>query len=215
MPAVRSCCGRLCAQIFIKSMTKSYTRNKKLKDWINKMSRLCQPDNIVWINGTEQQRKELEEEALATGEMVRLDQEKLPNCLYHRTAVDDVARTEHLTFICTKKKEDAGPTNNWMSPAGAYKKARAIFKGSMIGRTMYVVPFSMGPVGSKFSKIGVELTDSIYVVLNMLIMTRVGEDVLRSLEEKDEFTKCLHSKAKLDIKTGLSCISPKIILYGA
>jgi phosphoenolpyruvate carboxykinase (GTP) len=184
-------------------MKKSYTRNKKLKDWINKMSELCQPDNIVWINGTERQRKELEDEAVATGELIRLDQEKLSGCLYHRTAVDDVARTEHLTFICTKKKEDAGPTNNWMSPYDAYKKARGIFKGSMVGRTMYVVPFSMGPVGSKFSKIGVELTDSIYVVLNMLIMTRVGEDVLRFLEKKDEFTRCLHSKANLDINNRL------------
>jgi phosphoenolpyruvate carboxykinase (GTP) len=117
----------------------------------------------------------------------------------HRTAANDVARTEHLTFICTKKKHDAGPNNNWMSPQAAYRKARKIFRGAMQGRTMYVIPFSMGPVGSPFSKIGVELTDSIYVVLNMLIMTRAGEQVLRQLEKNDDFTRCLHSKAEVNI----------------
>ncbi|MDI6758967.1 MAG: phosphoenolpyruvate carboxykinase (GTP) [Candidatus Omnitrophota bacterium] len=179
------------------------THNKKLRDWVKKMARLCQPDNICWIDGSDSQRQALEKEASVLGEIIELNQQKLPGCFLHRTAIDDVARTEHLTFICTKKKRDAGPTNNWMSPLAAYKKARVIFKGAMQGRTMYVIPFSMGPVGSEFSKIGVELTDSRYVVLNMLIMTRVGEVVLRQLEKEDGFTKCLHSKAGLDINKRL------------
>lgn len=179
------------------------THNKKLKDWVTKMARLCQPEKIVWIDGSSGQKQQLEKEAISSGEIIQLNQEKLPGCFLHRTAKDDVARTEHLTFICTKKKHDAGPNNNWMSPPVAYRKAKAIFNGSMAGRTMYVIPFSMGPVGSPFSKIGVELTDSRYVVLNMLIMTRVGEVVLRQLEKDDDFTKCLHSKAQLDINKRL------------
>ena len=179
------------------------THNKKLKEWVNKMARMCKPDDIVWIDGSEGQKQLLEKEALLSGEIMQLNQEKLPGCFLHRTAVDDVARTEHLTFICTKIKHDAGPTNNWMSPQSAYRKAKAIFKGAMAGRTMYVIPFSMGPVGSPFSKIGVELTDSRYVALNMLIMARVGEEVLRQLEKDDHFTRCLHSKAQLDINKRL------------
>jgi phosphoenolpyruvate carboxykinase (GTP) len=180
------------------------THNKKLKAWVNKMAKLCQPDEIVWIDGSPEQKARLESEALNAGELIQLNQEKLPGCFLHRTHPNDVARTEHLTYICTKKKHDAGPTNNWMSPRVAYKKAKEIFKGSMAGRKMYVIPFSMGPVGSPFSKIGVELTDSRYVVLNMLIMTRAGEAVLKQLEqEEDNFTKCLHSKADLDINRRL------------
>ncbi|MFZ2357374.1 MAG: phosphoenolpyruvate carboxykinase, partial [Candidatus Omnitrophota bacterium] len=146
-------------------MVKPGTTNKKLKDWVNKMARLCQPDEVVWIDGSLAQKEQLEIESVASGELIELNQEKLPGCFLHRTDPNDVARTEHLTFICTKKKHDAGPTNNWMSPLTAYRKAYAIFKGSMRGRTMYIIPFSMGPVGSPFSKIGVELTDSRYVVL--------------------------------------------------
>jgi len=184
-------------------MTKSPTSNKKLKDWVEKMAKLCKSASIVWINGTEEQRAVLEAEAQETGELIELDQKKLPGCFLHRTAIDDVARTEHLTFICTKKKHDAGPNNNWMAPQAAYRKARGIFKGAMKGRAMYVIPFSMGPVGSEFSKIGVELTDSLYVVLNMLIMTRVGNAVLKELDKGRDFTKCLHSKAELDINKRL------------
>ena len=184
-------------------MKKFPTHNKKLRDWVNKMARLCEPDDIIWIDGSDEQKRLLEKEAIISGELIQLNQEKLPGCFLHRTAIDDVARTEHLTFICTKKKHDAGPTNNWMPKGLAYKKAKAIFKGAMAGRTMYVIPFSMGPVGSPFSKIGVELTDSRYVVLNMLIMTRVGVAVLRQLEKEDTFTKCFHSKAQLDINKRL------------
>jgi phosphoenolpyruvate carboxykinase (GTP) len=184
-------------------MTNYPTHNKKLKDWVNKMARMCSPEKIVWIDGTDIQRKSIEKEAISNGEIIQLDQEKLPGCLLHRSAPDDVARTEHLTFICTKRKRDAGPTNNWMSPRLAYRKARAILKDAMRGRTMYVIPFSMGPVGSPFSKIGVELTDSRYVVLNMLIMSRVGISILKELDKDSEFTKCLHSKAELDINKRL------------
>jgi phosphoenolpyruvate carboxykinase (GTP) len=184
------------------------TTNKKLKDWVEKMAQMCQPEEIVWIDGTDAQRERLEKECVVSSELIELNQEKLPGCFLHRTAIDDVARTEHLTYICTKRKQDAGPTNNWMSPRDGYNKARAIFKGAMKGRVMYVIPFSMGPVGSPFSKIGVELTDSRYVVLNMLIMARCGESVLRQLELQDAesntgFTKCLHSKAQLDINKRL------------
>ncbi len=167
--------------------------------WVDEMARLCQPDQIVWIDGSEAERERLTEAAAATGEVVRLDREKLPGCLYHRTATNDVARTEDLTFICTSRREDAGPTNNWMAPEDAYRRAGAIFAGAMKGRTMYVIPFSMGPVGSPFSKIGIELTDSIYVVLNMRIMTHVGTAVLQQLDADGEFTKCLHSKADLNL----------------
>ena len=172
---------------------------EELKTWINSCAKLCQPDEIVWIDGSPDQKARLEKEAFATGELFPLHPQKLPGCVLHRTAVNDVARTEGLTFICTSKKGDAGPTNNWMHPKTAYKKARAIFKGSMKGRTMFVIPFSMGPVGSPFSKIGVELTDSRYVVLNMLIMTKAGKAVLNQLKKTPKFTKCLHSKANLDI----------------
>ena len=184
-------------------MNKTPTTSKKVKDWVSKMAKLCQPDDIVWIDGSAEQHKQLELEAMSSGEIIQLNKEKLPGCFLHRTAIDDVARTEHLTFICTKNKNDAGPTNNWMPPATAYKNAKVIFNGAMKGRAMYVIPFSMGPVGSTFSKIGIELTDSRYVVLNMLIMARAGESVLRQLESGGDFTKCLHSKAELDIKKRL------------
>jgi phosphoenolpyruvate carboxykinase (GTP) len=174
--------------------------HKKLNNWVKECVRLCKPDNVVWVDGSEQMRKGLEKQAVKTGEVIRLNQKKLPGCLLHRTALNDVARTENLTFICTPTRKEAGPTNNWMPPKEAYEKAGEIFAGSMKGRTMYVIPFSMGPVGSEFSKIGVELTDSIYVVLNMYIMTRVGSRVLEYLGAKRDFTKCLHSKADLDIK---------------
>jgi len=174
------------------------TNHKELKDWVNKMAALCKPDNIVWIDGSEEEKKRLEEKAFSTGELIKLNSKKLPGCTYHRTALNDTARTEHLTFICTSKQSDAGPNNNWMAPQDAYAKARTYFSGSMRGRTMYVIPFSMGPVGSEFSKIGIELTDSIYVVLNMRIMTRIGKPVLEKLGTDGVFTKCLHSVGEWD-----------------
>ncbi len=179
------------------------TGNIKLKNWVKECAELCQPDNIVWCDGSEAEKERLEKQAFATGELIQLNQEKLPGCAYHRTATNDVARTEHLTFICTRRKEDAGPTNNWMSPEEGYERAGAIFRGSMRGRTMYVIPFSMGPIGSPFSKIGVELSDSIYVVLNMRIMTNMGQAVLNALGTDGKFTKALHGKAERDINKRL------------
>jgi len=179
------------------------TPHSKLKAWVDEMARLCQPDKIVWIDGSEAEKKRLEEEAIASGEVIRLNDKLFPGCLYSRTALNDVARTEHLTYICSKTKADVGPNNNWMAPEEGYRRAGEIFKGSMKGRTMYVIPFSMGVVGSPFSKIGVELTDSIYVVLNMRIMTRVGKKVLEQLGADGEFTKCLHGKADLDVNKRL------------
>ncbi len=167
------------------------------------MAAMCQPDQIHWCDGSEDERNQLTAQAVKTGELLELNQEELPGCYLHRTAANDVARTEHLTYICTSFQGDAGPNNNWMSPREGYAKARGFFKGAMKGRTMYVVPFAMGPVGSPFSKIGIELTDSIYVVLNMRIMTRMGREVMDALGPEGEFTKCLHSKADLDINRRL------------
>jgi phosphoenolpyruvate carboxykinase (GTP) len=178
-------------------------QHRELQEWVEEMARLCEPDNIVLVDGSDEEKDRLTGEAVGTGEVQWLDQQKLPGCLYHRTALNDVARTEDLTYICTRLREDAGPTNNWMSPEEGYRRAGEIFKGSMRGRTMYVIPFSMGPVGSPFSKIGVELTDSIYVVLNMRIMTHIGAPVLKQLGAGGAFTRCLHSKADLDIKRRL------------
>ncbi len=170
------------------------TNNKKVLTWLEEMKALCKPEKVVWIDGSEAQLEALREEAVETGEIIKLNQEKLPGCYYHRTAENDVARVEDRTFICTETEEEAGPINNWMAPAEMYAKLNALYDGSMKGRTMYVIPYSMGPVGSPFSKIGVELTDSIYVVLNMDIMTRVGNDVLKALGEDGDFVKCLHAK---------------------
>ena len=177
---------------------KAPTKHKKLIAWVNEMAKICQPEKIVWINGSEEEKKKLEEEAISTGELIRLNQKKLPGCFLHRSDPSDVARSEKLTYICTKRKNDAGPNNNWMEPKEAYKRAREIFSGSMKGRTLYVIPFSMGPIGSEFSKIGVELTDSIYVVLNMRIMSRIGQEVLDQLGTNGSFTKCMHGKADLN-----------------
>ncbi len=170
------------------------TNNKVVLSWLDEMKALTTPDSIVWIDGSEEQLEALRAEAVATGEMIKLNQEKLPGCYYHRTAENDVARVEDRTFICTPTKEEAGPVNNWMEPSEMYAKLNALYKGSMKGRTMYVIPYSMGPVGSPFSKIGIELTDSIYVVLNMAIMTRIGKAVIDQLGDSADFVKCLHAK---------------------
>ncbi|MBR6427412.1 MAG: phosphoenolpyruvate carboxykinase (GTP) [Clostridia bacterium] len=167
------------------------------------------PDRIVWIDGSAEQKKELEEQAVKTGELIRLNQDKYPGCFLHRTAVNDVARVEGRTFICTRKREDAGNVNNWIDPEECYARLKKIFRGSMRGRTMYVIPYSMGPVGSEFSKIGIELTDSIYVVLNMLIMTRAGKTVLDMLGDSPDFIKGLHSKAELDENNRYICHFPE------
>ncbi len=176
----------------------SLTTNKYVNSWIDEMAAMTQPDKIVWIDGSDEQTEALRAEACATGEIIKLNQDKLPNCYLHRTAINDVARVEGRTFICTPTKEDAGNINNWMDPAEMYAKLNKLYTGSMKGRTMYVIPYSMGIVGSDFAKIGIELTDSIYVVLNMIIMTRVGKNVIDALGDSADFIKGLHAKADLD-----------------
>ncbi len=172
------------------------TNNKKVIDFINQTKELCQPDNIVWIDGSEEQLEALRKQAVEEKILIKLNQEKLPGCYLHRTTVNDVARVEGRTFICSKNKEDSSPINNWMETSEAMNLMNNLFKGVMKGRTMYVIPYSMGAVGSKFSKIGIELTDSVYVVLNMAIMTRVGKAVVDALGDGD-FIKGLHSYAEL------------------
>ena len=174
------------------------TTNKAVLSWLEEMKALTKPAKVVWIDGSEEQTNALREEACSTGEMIKLNQEKLPGCYLHRTAINDVARVENRTFICTRKKEDAGATNNWCDPKEMYDKLYKLYDGSMEGKTMYVIPYSMGVVGSDFAKIGIELTDSIYVVLNMLIMTRAGQKILDALGDNPDFVKGLHAKKDLD-----------------
>ncbi len=185
------------------------TNNKYVNEWVKEMAELTCPDNIVWITGSEEQTDALRAEACSTGEIEKLNEEKLPNCYLHRTAVNDVARVEGRTFICTKEKHNAGPTNNWMGLEEAKEKLTPLYKGAMKGRTMYVIPYSMGVVGSDFSKIGIELTDSIYVVLNMLIMTRAGQHVLDALGDNPDFIKGLHAKADIDEENRYICHFPE------
>lgn len=172
--------------------------NQAVNAWVKEMADMTKPDEIVWVDGSQEQLDAIKQIALDTGEMLELNQEKLPGCLYYRTNPKDVARDEKRTVICTTRKEDAGPTNNWVAPQEMYDKMSKLFDGSMKGRTMYAIPFSMGVVGTEFAKIGIELTDSIYVVLSMAIMTRVGQEVIDRLNEGEDFTRCLHSKAQIN-----------------
>ncbi len=185
------------------------TNNKHILSWIDEMAALTQPDKIVWIDGSDEQTNALRAEACSTGEIIKLNDELLPNCYLHRTAVNDVARVEGRTFICTTKKEDAGNINNWMAPAECYEKLSKLYRGSMKGRTMYVIPYAMGQVHSSFAKYGIELTDSIYVVLNMLIMTRAGKHVLEAMGDDAGFIKGLHAKADLDEENRYICHFPE------
>ena len=185
------------------------TKNKKLLAWLDEMVELNAPDKVVWIDGSEEQIEELRATACKTGEMEKLNEEMLPGCYLHRTAINDVARVEGRTFICTTDREEAGATNNWMSPKETYEKLYKLYKGSMKGRTMYVIPYSMGIVGSEFAKNGIELTDSIYVVLNMCIMTRVGTDVLESIGDDGDFVKGMHSRADMNEEERYICQLPE------
>ena len=178
----------------------SMTENKMVLDFVEEMRVMVSPDKVVWIDGSKTQLDALRAEACSTGELIELNQDKLPGCYYHRSAIDDVARVEDRTYVCCRNKEDAGPTNNWMAPSDAYKMAADIFKGSMAGRTMYVIPFSMGPIDSPFAKVGIEVTDSIYVVISMDIMTRIGKPVLDMLGGSNDFVRGMHSKCNLDAK---------------
>ncbi len=175
------------------------TKNPNVNAWVDEMIALTKPEKVVWIDGSDEQLQALRDEALSTGEMVALNQEKLPGCIYHRTNPNDVARVEDRTFICTRNKEDAGPTNNWCDPKEMYAKLTPMYDGVMAGRTMYVIPYSMGPIGSPLAKVGVEVTDSIYVVLNMDIMTRVGVKAFENLgDTSDDFVRGLHARADID-----------------
>ena len=185
------------------------TNNKSVLAWLDEMKELVTPDEVVWIDGSEEQLESLRKQACETGEMIKLNQEKLPGCYLHRTAVNDVARVEGRTFICSRKEEDCGPTNHWMEPQAAYKMLFDIARGSYKGRTMYVIPYSMGPIGSPLAKIGLEVTDSIYVVLNMAIMTRVGQAVLDVLGDSEDWVKGLHCKCDIDEEKRYICHFPE------
>ncbi|MDR1927829.1 MAG: phosphoenolpyruvate carboxykinase (GTP) [Oscillospiraceae bacterium] len=185
------------------------TRNPSVLKWLEEKLKLVKPDRVVWIDGSEEQLAKLREEACASGELHKLNEELLPGCYLHRTALNDVARVEHRTFICTPVKEMAGPTNNWMAPDEAYALLEGIAKNSYIGRTAYVIPYSMGPVGSPFSKAGVELTDSIYVVLNMAIMTRVGKAVFDVLGDSEDWVRGLHCRCGIVEEQRYICQFPQ------
>ena len=182
----------------------SLTKNPNVLKWVDEMVALCKPDKVVWIDGSKEQLDSLIEEVTSLPDdswdkMYKLNPEKYPNCLYHRTRANDVARVEDRTFICSKEKKGAGPTNNWMAPEEMKAKLTPMYDGVMKGRTMYVIPYSMGPIGSPLAKVGVEVTDSIYVVLNMNIMTRMGAQAFENLgDTSDDFVRGLHSKANVD-----------------
>ena len=185
------------------------TTNKSVLAWIEEMKNLLHPDKVVWIDGSEEQLEALRKEACETGEMIKLNEEKLPGCYLHRTRENDVARVEDRTFICCRDEKDAGPTNNWKNPQEAYQMLFDIARGSYKGRTMYVIPYSMGPVGSPLAKIGYEVTDSIYVVLNMSIMTRVGTAVEEVLGDSEDWIKGLHAMCDVDPEKRYICHFPE------
>ena len=186
-----------------------FTKNPTVLAWIEEMKALLTPDNVVVIDGSEEQLEALRAEACSTGEMIKLNEEKLPGCYYHRTKPNDVARVEDRTFICSREKENAGPTNNWCDPKEMYAKLYDIARGTYKGRTMYIIPFSMGPIGSPLAKIGIEVTDSIYVVLNMAIMTRIGQAVLDVLGDSNDWVRGLHAKCDVDPEKRYICHFPE------
>jgi phosphoenolpyruvate carboxykinase (GTP) len=174
------------------------TRLSALQDWVDSVARLTQPEDIHWCNGSESEYKRLVNQMNRTGELVELDQETYPHCYLHRSHPSDVARVEHLTYVCTKARADAGSNNNWLDPEEAHRKMDALFEGVMQGRTMYVIPYCMGPIDSPYARLGVEITDSAYVVINMKLMTRMGATALARIEKEGQFVKGLHSTGDLD-----------------
>ena len=188
---------------------KLMTTNNSVLKWVEKIKEIVNPDDVIWIDGSEKQLNNLRKEACDRGELIQLNQEKLPGCYLRRTNPNDVARTESRTFICTKTKDEAGPTNNWWAPEYAYDKLYKIARGSYKGKTMYVIPYAMGIAGSKFSKIGIEITDSIYTVLNMAIMTRVGKKILDNLGDSEEWVRGLHCSCDIDEENRYVCHFPQ------
>jgi phosphoenolpyruvate carboxykinase (GTP) len=182
--------------------------NECVRRWVRESAELCHPDRIVWCDGSKSEREAMLVHAVNEGTLIQLDQQRLPGCYYHRSNPNDVARSEHLTFICSPSQDTAGPTNNWMESKAAYAKLRGLFDGSMKGRTMYVIPFVMGPIGSPLAKVGVQLTDSLYVVLNMGLMTRMGDVAWKQLGDSDEFTRCLHGLGDVNPERRYVCHFP-------
>ena len=174
------------------------TSNTELQSWVEEVSEMTKPDNIYWCNGSKEEYEEFIQQMLGTGDLMQLNEETFPNCYLHRSDPSDVARVEHLTFICTEDSEDAGPNNNWMDPKEAHQKLDQLFENCMEGRTMYVIPYCMGPIGSELSRCGVEITDSPYVVANMYLMTRMGDEALSRIEKEGGFVKGIHSTGDLD-----------------
>lgn len=185
------------------------TKNQTILDWVKEITALVNPDQVVWIDGSEEQLEQIRKEAVATGEMIKLNEEKLPGCYLHRTRPNDVARVEDRTFICSREKKNAGPTNNWCDPKEMYARLYDIARGSYRGRTMYIIPFSMGPIGSPLAKAGVEITDSKYVVLNMAIMTRVGKAVLDCLGDSNDWVRGFHASCDIDPEKRYICQFPE------
>jgi len=185
------------------------TRNKALLDWVRDCAALCQPDRVVWCDGSEGEKERLTKYAVDTGVLIPLNPQKRPGCYLHRSNPNDVARVEHLTFICTKTKDAAGPTNNWMAPEEAYRKLTKLFDGSMKGRTLYVIPYVMGPIGSPLAKVDIEITDSVYVVLNMRIMTRMGKAALDMLGDSGDFNRGLHCTGDINPERRFICHFPE------
>ena len=174
------------------------TSNQELQSWVEEVSEMTKPDNIYWCNGSKEEYEEFIQQMLGTGDLMQLNEETFPNCYLHRSDPSDVARVEHLTFICTEDSDDAGPNNNWMDPKEAHEKLDHLFENCMEGRTMYVIPYCMGPIGSDLSRCGVEITDSPYVVANMYLMTRMGDEALSRIEKEGGFVKGIHSTGDLD-----------------
>ncbi|HLT44993.1 MAG TPA: phosphoenolpyruvate carboxykinase (GTP), partial [Luteimonas sp.] len=178
------------------------SRLAALNDWVHEVAALTQPDHVHWCDGSEAEYRRLVADMLADGTLVELNQDTHPGCYLHRSDPSDVARVEHLTFVCSREREDAGPNNHWMAPAQAHAKMDALFAGCMRGRTLYVVPYCMGPIDSPLARCGVEITDSPYVVANMRLMTRMGADALARIEREGAqgkpFVRGLHSTGELD-----------------
>jgi phosphoenolpyruvate carboxykinase (GTP) len=183
--------------------------NRAILTWVEEQARLCQPDRIFWCDGSEAEKELLTREAVAKGILIKLNQEKLPGCYYHRSNPNDVARVEQCTYICTETEEQAGPTNNWAAPKEMYQKLLGLARGGMKGRTMYVIPYLMGPLGSPMTKVGIELTDSIYVVLSMRIMTRMGNVAYQHLGESNDFNRGLHCMLDVNPERRYICHFPQ------